>query len=61
MESEYTSCIQESKTENMEQFSSNIKGVKELVDICREKGMEHVIVSPGSRNAFGISLQKIST
>lgn len=59
MESEYTSCIQESKTENMEQFSSNIKGVKELVDICREKGMEHVIVSPGSRNApLSISFAK---
>ncbi|WP_461643603.1 2-succinyl-5-enolpyruvyl-6-hydroxy-3-cyclohexene-1-carboxylic-acid synthase [Labilibaculum euxinus] len=35
----------------MERNYSDIKGVKELIDICWAKGMEYVIVSPGSRNA----------
>lgn len=39
------------KNKNMERKYSDIKGVKELIDICWAKGMEYVIVSPGSRNA----------
>jgi 2-succinyl-5-enolpyruvyl-6-hydroxy-3-cyclohexene-1-carboxylate synthase len=43
----------------MERNYSDIKGVKELIDICWAKGMEYVIVSPGSRNApLSISFAK---
>ncbi len=43
----------------MERTYSDIKGVKELIDICWAKGMEYVIVSPGSRNApLSISFAK---
>jgi len=35
----------------MTQNTSDIKGVKELIDICAAKGMEYVVISPGSRNA----------
>ena len=43
----------------MERNYSDIKGVKELIDICWVKGMEYVIVSPGSRNApLSISFAK---
>ncbi|RUT79518.1 2-succinyl-5-enolpyruvyl-6-hydroxy-3-cyclohexene-1-carboxylic-acid synthase [Ancylomarina longa] len=50
MDTELTSTY-ENKTKSMERKYSDIKGVKELVDICWAKGMEFVIVSPGSRNA----------
>ncbi|PKQ62238.1 2-succinyl-5-enolpyruvyl-6-hydroxy-3-cyclohexene-1-carboxylic-acid synthase [Labilibaculum filiforme] len=43
----------------MERNYSDIKGVKELIDICWAKGMKYVIVSPGSRNApLSISFAK---
>ncbi|NOU58992.1 2-succinyl-5-enolpyruvyl-6-hydroxy-3-cyclohexene-1-carboxylic-acid synthase [Marinifilum caeruleilacunae] len=43
----------------MQRNYSDIKGVKELIDICWAKGMEYVIVSPGSRNApLSISFAK---
>jgi len=32
-------------------YCSNIKGVEEFIDICVQRGMEHIIISPGSRNA----------
>lgn len=35
----------------MIQKTSDIKGVKELIDICVANGMDYVVVSPGSRNA----------
>ena len=35
----------------MTQYTSDIKGVNEIIDICAAKGVEHVVVSPGSRNA----------
>jgi len=59
MDSELTSCIDKEKTNCMERNYSDIKGVKELIDICWAKGMEYVIVSPGSRNApLSISFAK---
>ncbi|MFA9371821.1 MAG: 2-succinyl-5-enolpyruvyl-6-hydroxy-3-cyclohexene-1-carboxylic-acid synthase [Labilibaculum antarcticum] len=43
----------------MQRTYSDIKGIKELIDICWAKGMEYVIVSPGSRNApLSISFAK---
>ncbi|RXQ94410.1 2-succinyl-5-enolpyruvyl-6-hydroxy-3-cyclohexene-1-carboxylic-acid synthase [Ancylomarina salipaludis] len=43
----------------MTQKTSDIKGVKELIDICVGKGMEYVVISPGSRNApLSISLAR---
>lgn len=57
-----TSLLQQDnklKIKNMERLYSDIKGVKELIDICWAKGMEFVIVSPGSRNApLSISFAK---
>jgi 2-succinyl-5-enolpyruvyl-6-hydroxy-3-cyclohexene-1-carboxylate synthase len=35
----------------MTQYTSDIKGVNEIIDICAAKGVDHVVVSPGSRNA----------
>ncbi|MFA8434620.1 MAG: 2-succinyl-5-enolpyruvyl-6-hydroxy-3-cyclohexene-1-carboxylic-acid synthase [Marinifilaceae bacterium] len=35
----------------MNQTYSDKTGVKELIDICVAKGMERVVISPGSRNA----------
>ncbi|MGZ2368248.1 2-succinyl-5-enolpyruvyl-6-hydroxy-3-cyclohexene-1-carboxylic-acid synthase [Ancylomarina sp. YFZ004] len=35
----------------MTQNTSDIKGVSEIIDICAAKGVNHVVVSPGSRNA----------
>lgn len=32
-------------------YCSNIKGVEEFINICVQKGMEHIVISPGSRNA----------
>lgn len=59
MKSELTSYIDKEKKTCMERNYSNIKGVKELIDICWAKGMEYVIVSPGSRNApLSISFAK---
>lgn len=57
MNSEFTSSTIETK--QMERNYSDIKGVKELIDICWAKGMEYVIISPGSRNApLSISFAK---
>ncbi len=39
------------RTQTEKYDSSIIKGAKELVEICVAKGMKHVILSPGSRNA----------
>ncbi|WP_207784625.1 2-succinyl-5-enolpyruvyl-6-hydroxy-3-cyclohexene-1-carboxylic-acid synthase [Marinifilum breve] len=59
MDSEFTSTIEKENTKYMERNYSDIKGVKELIDICWAKGMEYVIVSPGSRNApLSISFAK---
>ena len=35
----------------MTQHTSDILGVNEIINICASKGMTHVVVSPGSRNA----------
>jgi len=35
----------------MTQNTSDILGVNEIIDICAAKGIEHVVISPGSRNA----------
>lgn len=35
----------------MTQYTSDIKGVNEIVNICAGKGVEHIVLSPGSRNA----------
>lgn len=35
----------------MTQYTSDIKGVNEIVDICAAKGVKHIVLSPGSRNA----------
>jgi 2-succinyl-5-enolpyruvyl-6-hydroxy-3-cyclohexene-1-carboxylate synthase len=57
MNSDITSTTE--KIKQMQRNYSDIKGVKELIDICWAKGMEYVIVSPGSRNApLSISFAK---
>lgn len=59
MNSEFTSIVEKENIKQMERNYSDIKGVKELIDICWAKGMEYVIVSPGSRNApLSISFAK---